>query len=201
MVQNRTLLSRREFLKVSGLTLGGGAVAWGALAGLKQVSPPLLRPPGAQPEPDFLAACIRCGQCVEACPYGSLRLAEVGDGAALGTPFIEPRETPCYLCQKYGDMRCIPACPTGALQPVAEKSQVRMGTAVIDQDACLAWNGVVCRACWHACPFPDAAIELDLRGRAVVYPEACVGCGICVNACLTDPPSIVVIPSGVGGAT
>ena len=28
-----------------------------------------LRPPGALPEKDFLAACTRCGQCVQACPY------------------------------------------------------------------------------------------------------------------------------------
>ena len=30
-----------------------------------------LRPPGALPEDDFLSACVRCGLCVEACPYGA----------------------------------------------------------------------------------------------------------------------------------
>jgi len=189
-------LDRREFIKAAGVTLVGGAAGWGGLSGLKGVSPILLRPPGAQPEEDFLAACIRCGQCVEACPYNTLKLAELAQGAALGTPYLVPRQIPCYLCQKYGEMRCIPACPTGALRPVAEKSQVRMGMAVINRDLCLAWNNVICRACWHACPFPDAAIELDLRGRPVVHPGACVGCGLCDYACLTEPSSITIAPAG-----
>ena len=36
-----------------------------------------LRPPGALPEKDFLAACTRCGQCVQACPYDMLYLASL----------------------------------------------------------------------------------------------------------------------------
>ncbi|MCP4041391.1 MAG: ferredoxin-type protein NapG, partial [Gammaproteobacteria bacterium] len=28
-----------------------------------------IRPPGALPEEDFLAACTRCGLCVRDCPY------------------------------------------------------------------------------------------------------------------------------------
>jgi ferredoxin-type protein NapG len=195
LAKKHDTLSRRHFF---GLVIGGGVVA-GLVAGSKRISPPLLRPPGAQLEQDFLAACIRCGQCVEACPYDTLLLAGVTEGASLGTPYLVARENPCYLCQNYGEMRCIPACPSGALQPVAEKSDVRMGVAVIDQDKCLAWNGVVCRACWHACPFPDAAIELDLRGRAIIIEDACVGCGICVHACLTEPTSITIVPTGSGG--
>jgi ferredoxin len=30
---------------------------------------PLLRPPGAIAEPDFLATCTRCGDCAKACPH------------------------------------------------------------------------------------------------------------------------------------
>ncbi len=162
----------------------------------KQASPVFLRPPGAQLEADFLAACIRCGQCVEACPYDTLKLATATEGVAAGTPYLIARDIPCYLCQGHGDMLCIPACPTSALQPVAEKSDVRMGVAVIDEDTCLAYNGVICRACWHACPFPDEAIELDFRGRVFVHPKACVGCGLCERACITEPSSIVIIPTG-----
>ena len=37
-----------------------------------------LRPPGALPEAEFLAACIRCGLCVRDCPYDTLSLATLG---------------------------------------------------------------------------------------------------------------------------
>ncbi|MBQ5460088.1 MAG: 4Fe-4S dicluster domain-containing protein, partial [Rhodocyclaceae bacterium] len=71
-----------------------------------------LRPPGALPEADFLAACVRCGLCVRDCPYDTLKLAEVGDGVPLGTPFFNARAIPCEMCE---DIPCVPACPTGAL--------------------------------------------------------------------------------------
>ncbi len=192
MSKSRDTLNRRQFFSL----IFGGAAVGGVLAAGKHTSPVLLRPPGAQAEADFLAACIRCGQCVEACPYDTLKLATAAEGAAAGTPYLVARDIPCYLCQNYGEMRCIPACPTGALQPVAQKSEVRMGVAVIDENTCLAFNDVICRACWHACPFPDAAIELDLRGRVFVHPEACVGCGLCERACITEPSSIVIVPTG-----
>ena len=31
-----------------------------------------LRPPGAIPEHNFLAACIKCGQCVQVCPVEAI---------------------------------------------------------------------------------------------------------------------------------
>jgi Pyruvate/2-oxoacid:ferredoxin oxidoreductase delta subunit len=69
-----------------------------------------------------------------------------------------------------------------------------MGTAIINRDVCLAWQGTVCRACWHACPFPNEAIVFDERGRALVVAEQCIGCGICDHACITEPSSITIQP-------
>jgi ferredoxin-type protein NapG len=192
--------TRRDFIKNAGVALTLGAVGFGAVSWAKQQSPTLLRPPGALPEEEFLAACIRCGLCVTACPFDTLHLAPIEDGAAYATPYLEARETPCYLCRQYEALQCTNVCPTGALQPVIGTdnqdifSHVKMGVAVINTDTCLAWNNVVCRACWHACPFPDDAIGLDMMGRAEVYPDSCVGCGLCVHACLTDEPSITVDP-------
>ncbi len=51
-------------------------------------------------------------------------------------------------------------CPTGALEPLVNRKAVRMGTAVVDTETCFPYVGVACRACWHACPFPDDAICL-----------------------------------------
>lgn len=183
------------------LALVGGTIGFGVVEWAKSQSPTLLRPPGALPEDEFLAACIRCGLCVQACPYNTLKLASAESGAAYATPYLTAREIPCYLCQQYDQLQCTRVCPTEALQPAIITTasedllnKVKMGVAVINTDTCFAWNDVICRACWHACPFPNQAIALDIMGRAEVYPDACIGCGLCVNACLTEPTSIVVDP-------
>ena len=187
---------RRNLLAVAGLAV----VGFGALRRAKEKAPVLLRPPGALSESSFLAACIRCGLCVEACPYDTLMLASLDQGAAYATPYLIARETPCYLCQKQEELLCTRVCPSGALTPVIPATaedileQVKMGVAEINKETCLAWNNVVCRACWHACPYPNEAIVLDIMGRPEVYADMCVGCGLCDHACLAEPSAIVVNP-------
>lgn len=179
------------------LLIGGGAA--GALAGLllrrNAGTEPRLRPPGAGTEEEFLAACIRCGQCVQACPTGVLRTSSDVD-PGHGTPYFAAREKACNLCAGESEMKCIAVCPTAALEPVADRSNVRIGTAVIDPEICLAHQGVVCRTCWHACPFPDRAIRLAANLRPKVRPCQCTGCGLCEYACPTETPAIVVRPRG-----
>ena len=63
--------------------LGGGGLIWGSSIKANSKSDYVLRPPGALKEKDFLKACIKCGQCVEACPYDTLKLAQRGDGIAV----------------------------------------------------------------------------------------------------------------------
>ena len=190
-------LSRRSFLAGCGLLLGGGTgFLTSQLAGSVPVA---LRPPGAKRGKAFLGACIRCGQCVEACPYDSLELFGIGGGLAAGTPFVEARKTPCYLCTHEDELKCISVCPSGALEPVEKRSEVRMGTAVIDRKTCFAYNGVTCRVCWRVCPFQGTALVYDKRMRPTIDPKACVGCGICEEACITEESSIVVRPADANG--
>jgi len=190
--------SRRAVLAGLGLAVGAGL---GGLirrdSGGRSGAEPLLRPPGALDEAEFLASCIRCGQCVEACPpeYNTLQLVDDRAGISFGSPFVDSRNTPCYLCANYEGLLCIDVCPTAALSPVADTASVRMGTAVIDHSRCLAYNRVICRACWHACPFPDDAIRFDSMLRPVVVEEACVGCGLCDHACPTEVSSIPIRPA------
>ena len=145
-----------------------------------------LRPPGALPEEEFLERCIKCGRCSAACPYQSIKPAGWTYGLSVGTPVIEPRETPCYLC-----MICPDVCPTDALRPLG-KEQVDMGEAIVDRTTCYAFQGILCRACVDACPFQGKAIAQNLALEPVVDPEYCVGCGLCVKVCPVDPEAITV---------
>ena len=152
-----------------------------------------LRPPGAKPEADFAARCIRCGRCSQACPYRSIKLAGLFDGISImGTPVVNARETPCYLC-----MKCPPVCPSGALdRKLTKKQDVRMGIAVINKKECLAWQGTLCRSCYQNCPLLDSAIRMDAELRPVIDEKKCVGCGICENVCPVEPAAVVVEPGG-----
>ena len=100
-----------------------------------------LRPPGALEERDFLASCIKCGQCVQVCPVEAIVRADAADGFGNGAPYIDARKQACdFSCDA---VQCVLACPTGALtHAIDKKEQVRMGLAVLARpDACLARQG------------------------------------------------------------
>ncbi len=188
-------VTRRSVLTTAAV-LAGSLLGGISLKRRSRRGPLYLRPPGAGNEREFLSACFRCGQCVEACPTQILSLAGVSGGPALGTPFVAARRKPCNLCQGELQMECIAVCPTNALQSVSSRRDVRMGVAEIDRDLCLPWQDppIACKACWHACPFPHEAITFDELGRALVVDDVCVGCGLCEHACLTAQPAIYVVP-------
>jgi MauM/NapG family ferredoxin protein len=150
--------------------------------------PEPLRPPGAVPEREFLRRCIKCNKCAQVCPYGSIRMGHLQAGQRFGTPLIDAREMPCYLC-----MECPPVCPTGALDPkLTEKRDVRMGVAVINEDLCLAYHGIICRTCFDRCPLFREAITLRDEQYPEVHEDVCVGCGICVHKCVGPEGAIAI---------
>ncbi len=182
--------NRRGFLKVAaGAALGAGAYFL-LESGKARASPDLIRPPGALLEAAFLAACLRCGKCVQACPYHAIELATAREGLALGTPYLHRhRAQPCRLCPR---QHCIAACPSGALAPLADISQARMALAVRDESRCLAYQGQYCLICLGACPLTRVAMVQDRQLRPVVVKDKCPGCGVCEYSCVLDPPAIVV---------
>lgn len=105
--------ARRRFLRTVLLT---GGVLGAALSGYLPVAyaqRQRLRPPGALDEHDFLASCIKCGQCVQVCPVQAIKLADLVDGFGVGVPYIDAREQACdFSCDA---VQCILACPTGSL--------------------------------------------------------------------------------------
>lgn len=173
--------SRRQFLKVAfAVTMAVALWKKTVWAGEKA-----LRPPGALPEPEFTAACNRCGRCIQVCPSKALRPMSITDGLAnFETPYIIPRRNRCDLC-----LACQKVCPTGAIAQVPLK-KIRMGKAFIDKPRCLAWNeGKLCYICGEQCPV--LAITGDEQHRPSVLPDKCVGCGSCENACPIDGESAI----------
>ncbi|MCB1961287.1 MAG: 4Fe-4S dicluster domain-containing protein [Rhodocyclaceae bacterium] len=110
----RAQQARRRFIRTVGLgTVVVGAGLAGYLPVAAHADQPRLRPPGALDEDDFLASCIKCGQCVQVCPVEAIVLGDITDGFGLGVPHIESRDQACdFSCDA---VQCILACPTGAL--------------------------------------------------------------------------------------
>ena len=213
-MKKQPLSDRRKFIlnmaRGVGLAAMGGFV-WSAYVDEVTASTLLLRPPGAIKEEDFLKTCIKCGLCVEACPYDTLLLSKPGDNKPLGTPFFEPRDIPCYMCP---DIPCVPVCPTGALDEssvttdgVLDINIADMGLAVIDDNSCIAFWGIQCDACYRACPLLGEAITIEYTKnertgkhafmKPVVVPDICTGCGMCEQACVTEKPAIFILPREV----
>jgi len=133
---------RRRFLRSVGLTAGVVGFSLAGLLPAMQRWRPRLRPPGAlSAEQEFLASCIKCGQCVQVCPVYAIKLADLLDGAGNGAPYIDARMQACdFSCD---GLQCVLACPTGALSHDTDfPHQVRIGYAELDRpDLCLARKG------------------------------------------------------------
>ncbi len=129
---------RREFIKYSTLGILGFVLAGGVgLSPYLHAQETRLRPPGAVDEHEFLGLCIKCGQCLQVCPYHSIHLADFAKGAGEGTPYIDATVRGCWACEA---VPCVLACPTGALEHTCEKAEdIHMGIAVLEfPDSCIA---------------------------------------------------------------
>jgi len=181
--------SRRVFL---GLGLGAGyrlAVnpARGEPAGV-------IRPPASGLSARFTRLCVRCGNCVRACPNGIIRFGGTGTGwAGVLAPEVSFERDYCPAsCTACGQV-----CPTGAIPRFKKetKSTVPMGRAEVDMQSCLLGEGRECGACAGACP--HEALELvwdkvEMVSRVVVNAKACTGCGYCEYVCPSEPKAICV---------
>ncbi len=173
------------------------------------VNPLLIRPPGSLTEKDFLARCVKCGECMKVCITNGLQptLFEAGV-EGIWSPMLVPRIGYCeYRCTLCGQV-----CPTGAIKrlPLEEKMKVKIGLAMIDKGRCLPYaHATPCIVCEEVCPTPKKAIwfeegtvknregkEFTLKQPRVDL-ELCIGCGICETKCpVSDRPAIYVTSIG-----
>ncbi|AWV89973.1 4Fe-4S dicluster domain-containing protein [Bradymonas sediminis] len=158
---------------------------------------PVVRPPGAVAEHDFLQFCTLCDACLDACPHDSIVAAPARFREAAGTPMIDLLDNPCRMC---ADTPCINACETGALvaiDPAAlapeEKPVYKIGLALLQQYNCLAYNHSFCTVCAERCPH-EGAIILD-QGKPRIVAEHCTGCGVCHSVCPAPMNAMMVMPN------
>ncbi len=205
---SRVDLSRRKLIFTS--ILGLLAVPFFRLSpSAKRASPLLIRPPGALPEKMFLQKCIKCGECMKACPTNALQpaLTEAGP-EGIWTPVLVPKIGYCeYFCSL-----CSQVCPTGAIREltIEEKTQLKIGLAWVDKNRCIPYDlGTPCIVCEEHCPTSPKAIKLvkievklpDGNIKTPVAPvidtDLCIGCGICETKCpVVDKPAIYITSVG-----
>jgi ferredoxin len=182
----------------------------------------LVRPPMSREEHDFLSSCIRCGECMKACPTGILKPAGFEHGVrALWTPVMVATEG---YCEK-GCNACSQACPTNAIMkyPVEEKYSFKAGTAVFENSRCVSFTErKFCSECVKACPVDAIEVTQGWKpeggvGGEQVAPdgqnperpvhisyERCVGCGACEFACnqiVFGEPAMTLTSYGRASAT
>ncbi|MBL8791989.1 MAG: 4Fe-4S dicluster domain-containing protein [Rhizobiales bacterium] len=183
----RELEKRRMLLRSvgAGVTLLGLSFV-GYFPILKQLFE-RLRPPGAIAEDDFLAACIKCGQCVQVCPVQAIKLADGDEGYGLGVPYIDARQQACdFSCDA---VQCVLACPTGALtHDISKKEEVHMGIARLARpDACLAMKGQGFKGLARGDLFQGLLRYEDIDRwnpiRVADHPYDVELCDLCVREC------------------
>jgi MauM/NapG family ferredoxin protein len=160
----------------------------------------LIRPPGALPETDFQARCVRCGECIKGCLTNTLQPVWFEAGlSGMWTPKITARLAGC----EQGCNLCGQVCPTAAIRPLTleEKLFAKVGTARIDKTRCIAWEqDKKCLICDEICPY-NAIVSRFAADHPITVPvideDKCNGCGYCESKCpVTGEAAIVVEPLG-----
>jgi ferredoxin-type protein NapG len=161
---DRAQKARRKFLQSIGLTAGVVGISLLGYLPVIDARTPRLRPPGALNEDDFLASCIKCGQCVQVCPVQAIKLGDLDDGFGVGVPYISARDQACdFSCDA---VQCILACPTGAL------TYIKPPFLAISEGAVLAAAPVL--KAKENDPEPTLNLKERIGVARLARPEACL---------------------------
>ena len=176
----------------------------------KRASLKLIRPPGALPEPKFLAKCVKCGQCMKACPTGGLQpaLTEAGPGGDLDAdaraqdrllrvlllalhPGLPDRGHP--EADDRGEEQGQDRHGLGQQEPL---HPLRPGQALHRLRGALPASRPRPSSSSRSRPSSPTA-RSAVQKAPVIDLELCIGCGICENKCpVMDDPAIFVTSVG-----
>jgi len=70
-------------------------------------------------------------------------------------------------------------------------------TLELDTNLCFSHHGYICGICIRACPYEGVALKAGQWEAPVLDPDACVGCGLCEQACVHMPQALRVRPERV----
>lgn len=154
----------------------------------KRVNKNLKQPPGAiQPLEKFKAKCSSCGDCISACPYGSI-FPVLDFKLDRNFPYLDPNLVACQLCK---DTPCISSCTTKALKPLKKNESIKLGQVKSLFHNCLNSSSEtkVCNMCLDTCPVEGT---VSFKKYKPSFSKSCTGCGICVQNCPTFPKALIV---------
>ncbi len=182
-------MKRREFFKLGARKAAHVAYKTASARAAKRARN-WIRPPFALDELDFLIACTRCDQCIEACPHDVLFTLPVRLGIEVaGTPAMDLLAKGCHMCDGWP---CVSACEPAALAaPEPKAPRPKLARASIVTESCLPYSGPECGACAHACPVPGA-LEWVGGTKPVINQDLCTGCALCRQACIVEPKAIAI---------
>ena len=177
------------------LGAGIGAISATALriTGKPRVRP--LRPPGAAAESSFLGSCVRCGNCVRACPTRIIK-PDLGRYGAMSllTPVLRFEGGYC----REDCTACTRVCPSAALKRLAvdDKARAPLGLPTVDMSVCLLGDERECSECKRWCPHEAIRYvfsEVEYTLVPVIDGVKCTGCGACEMACPVKPKKASVV--------
>ncbi|HEX9926150.1 MAG TPA: 4Fe-4S dicluster domain-containing protein [Anaerolineae bacterium] len=175
--QNQDRLTRREFLKQSGIGAAGLVTAGWPANGSQPAAPRTTGADDVQAILIDLTRCTGCNACTLACkvsnrlPHPDV-LAKRLDSDAY--TFVDQRQVEkaagqtetCFVkrqCMHCQDPACVSACTVGALRKTAA------GPVVYDAHKCIG-----CRYCQYACPFGVPAYEWENALGLIHKCQMCV---------------------------
>lgn len=172
---------------------------------LNPIQPDWKFPPGALAvREEFVALCIRCGNCIGNCPTGLIQpISFESSNGYWGVPRLEfEQPSGNYAFCEENCVRCTQSCPTGALTVLnaEEKKERKLGKATLEFGLCRLFWEKECRICLRECP-QEAITFRWSEEEYLTIPEInldlCNGCGRCAARCpgdnyweleLPDPP-------------
>lgn len=160
-------VSRRHFLR-------GGFLTSLQSQQVKQQGFRAIRPPWSVNESDFITACNRCGDCIQAC---ETQILIKGEG---GFPEVSFAKNECTFCQK-----CVDVCKQPVFRPLTQEAWSHKVEILAH---CLTQKRVACRSCGDSCESRAIRFKPTLGGIAqiVLNIDDCNGCGACILSCPVD---------------